>query len=83
MHVRRGRRLVRVDTARGHPRATRSNTDAHAGGRSGLYGVVAVAVIWGGHWQLVARIETQLRLRDGWMAEVEAVRSNELLDQVR
>ena len=33
--------------------------------------------------QLLARIETQLRLRDGWMAEVEAVRSNELLDQVR
>ena len=33
--------------------------------------------------QLVARIETQLRLRDGWMAEIEAVRSNELLDQVR
>ena len=31
--------------------------------------------------QLVARIETQLRLRDGWMAEIEAVRSNELLDQ--
>ena len=33
--------------------------------------------------QLVARIETQLRLRDGWMAEIEAVRSNELLDQAR
>ena len=31
--------------------------------------------------QLVARIETQLRLRDGWMAEIEAVRSNELVDQ--
>ena len=31
--------------------------------------------------QFVARIETQLRLRDGWMAEIEAVRSNELLDQ--
>ena len=29
----------------------------------------------------MARIETQLRLRDGWMAEIEAVRSNQLLDQ--
>ncbi len=33
--------------------------------------------------QLVARIETQLRLRDGWLAEIEAVQSNRLLDQVR
>ncbi len=32
--------------------------------------------------QLVARIETQLRLRDGWLAEIEAVQSNRLLDQV-
>ncbi len=33
--------------------------------------------------QLVARIETQLRLRDGWLAEIEVVQSNKLLDQVR
>ena len=31
---------------------------------------------------MVARIETQLRLRDGWIAEIEAVRSNNLLGQV-
>ena len=33
--------------------------------------------------QLVARVEAQLRQRDGWiMAEMEAARSNDLLDQV-
>ena len=32
----------------------------------------------------MARVEAQLRQRDGWiMAEVEAARSNGLLDQVR
>ena len=31
--------------------------------------------------QLVARVETQIRLRDGWLAEVEAARSNALLGQ--
>ena len=32
--------------------------------------------------QLVARIETQLRLRDAWLAELHAVRSAELLGKV-
>jgi hypothetical protein len=32
--------------------------------------------------QLVARVEAQLRQRDGWiMAEMEAARSNDLLNQ--
>ena len=38
---------------------------------------------WESGSQLVARVEAQLRQRDGWiMAEVEAARSNVLLDQV-
>ena len=36
----------------------------------------------GSRAQLVARIETQLRLRDAWLAELHAVRSAELLGKV-
>ena len=36
----------------------------------------------GSRVQLVARIETQLRLRDAWLAELHAVRSAELLGKV-
>ena len=62
------RRLTRAEPrAEPHP-ATRS---------------VSPCPCWAGAGQLVARVEAQIRQRDAWItAEVEATRSNDLLDQV-
>ena len=62
------RRLTRAEPrAEPHP-ATRS---------------VSPCRYWAGAGQLVARVEAQIRQRDAWItAEVEATRSNDLLDQV-